>query len=299
VKWTIPVSRGSGDNPNANLVEADQHLISPNFFSTMGIPIVHGRDFTFHDDQHAPSVAIISGSLAQRFFPAGDAVGQLVRLPAEAGNQSRRIVGVANDANLYYVRNQKPLAIYTSFFQQARPMAPYIEIKTYGNPETVLESARHRVEASGREYVFASELLRQAVNNSLVNDRILALIADVFGGLALLLVAIGLYGLISYSVAGRTAEIGVRMALGAETNGILRLILSDSLRLIAMGVAIGLPAALGLSRLVSKMLFNLSPADPASLAVALVIVVGIALLAAYLPARRATKVDPMVALRHE
>jgi ABC-type antimicrobial peptide transport system permease subunit len=117
--------------------------------------------------------------------------------------------------------------------------------------------------------------------------------------LALLLVAIGLYGLMSYSVAGRTAEIGVRMALGAETNGILRLILSDSLRLIVMGVAIGLPAALGLSRLVSKMLFNLSPADPASLAVALVIVVGIALLAAYLPARRATKVDPMAALRCE
>jgi ABC-type antimicrobial peptide transport system permease subunit len=103
----------------------------------------------------------------------------------------------------------------------------------------------------------------------------------------------------SYSVAGRTAEIGVRMALGAEPTGILRLILSDSLRLIAIGMAIGLPVALGTARLVSKMLFGLSPADPVSLTAALIIVVGIALLAAYLPARRATKVDPMVALRYE
>ena len=111
--------------------------------------------------------------------------------------------------------------------------------------------------------------------------------------------AIGLYGLVSYSVAGRTAEIGVRRALGAEPSGILSLILSDSLRLIAAGGAVGLPVALGMSRLVSKMLFDLSPTDPVSLAAALVIVVGIALLAAYLPARRATKVDPMVALRYE
>jgi ABC-type antimicrobial peptide transport system permease subunit len=125
------------------------------------------------------------------------------------------------------------------------------------------------------------------------------LLSNVFGVLALLLVAIGLYGLMSYSVAGRTAEIGVRMALGAEPGGILDLILSDSLRMIAIGLTIGLPVALGMSRLVSKMLFDLSPADPLSLTIALVIVVGIALLAAYFPARRATKVDPMVALRYE
>ncbi|MGA2985759.1 MAG: FtsX-like permease family protein [Terriglobia bacterium] len=125
------------------------------------------------------------------------------------------------------------------------------------------------------------------------------MLSNVFGVLALLLVAIGLYGLMSYSVAGRTAEIGVRMALGAEPGGILDLILSDSLRMIAIGLTIGLPVALGMSRLVSKMLFDLSPADPLSLTIALVIVVGIALLAAYFPARRATKVDPMVALRYE
>ena len=178
-------------------------------------------------------------------------------------------------------------------------MAPYIEIKSFGDPETVLESARRRVEASGREYIFVSETLTHAVNNSLAKDRVLALLSDLFGGMALLLVAIGLFGLMSYSVVGRTPEIGVRMALGAETNGILRLILSDSLRLIVIGMAVGLPAALGLSKLISKMLFNLSPADPISLTAALIIVVGVALLAAYVPARRATKVDPMVALRYE
>ena len=261
--------------------------------------MLQGRDFSFHDDQHAPAVAIVSQSLAQRFFPAGDAVGQSITVTFESGNQRLQVVGVVNDANLYYVRNHRPLTFYSPFFQQSNPISAYIELKTYGDPRTVLDVARRRVEASGREDVLFSESLTHAVSNSLVYDRILALLSDCFGGLALLLVAIGLYGLMSYSVAGRTAEIGIRMALGAEPSGILRLIISDSVRLIAIGVAIGLPVALGMSRLVSKMLFGLSPADPISLTAAIVIVVGIALLAAYLPGRRATKVDPMVALRHE
>ncbi|MGA2988275.1 MAG: ABC transporter permease [Terriglobia bacterium] len=299
VKWRAPVSRGSGENPTDSRVDADEHSVSPNFFVTMGIRLLQGRDFSFHDDQHAPAAVIVSRSLAQRFFPPGDAVGQSITVTSETGEQSLQIVGVVNDANLFYVRNHRPLAFYFPFFQQSNPISGYIEIKTYGNPSTVLDMARRRVEASGREDVLYSESLTQAVNNSLVDDRVLALLSDVFGGLALLLVAIGLYGLVSYSVAGRTAEIGVRRALGAEPSGILSLILSDSLRLIAAGGAVGLPVALGMSRLVSKMLFDLSPTDPVSLAAALVIVVGIALLAAYLPARRATKVDPMVALRYE
>jgi len=299
LRWTKPVSRGSGKDPMDSSVDADEHSVSPNFFRTMGIRMLQGRDFSFHDDQHAPAVAIVSQSLAQRFFPAGDAVGQSITVTSATGNQRLQVVGVVNDANLFFVRNLRPLAFYLSFFQQPNPMTAYVEIKTYGDPRTFLDVARRRIEASGQEYVLYSETLTQAVSNSLVYDRVLALLSDCFGGLALLLVAIGLYGLISYSVAGRTAEIGVRMALGAEPSGILRLILSDSLRLIAMGMAIGLPVALAVSRLVSKMLFDLSPADPVSLTAALIIVVGIALLAAYLPARRATKVDPMVALRYE
>ncbi len=299
VKWTKPVSRGSGVNPMDSRVDADAHSISPNFFRTMGIRVLQGRDFSFHDDQHAPAVVIVSRSLAQRFFPTGDAVGQSITVTSETSNQRLQIVGVVNDANLFYVRNHRPLAFYLCFFQQSNPMTAYVEIKTYGDPRAVLEVARRRIEASGQEYVFYSETLAQSVSNSLVYDRVLALLSDVFGGLALLLVAIGLYGLMSYSVAGRTSEIGVRMALGAEPSGILRLVLSDSLRLIAIGLTIGLPVALGASRLVSKMLFDLSPADPISLTVATTIVVGITLLAAYLPARRATKVDPMVALRYE
>jgi predicted permease len=299
VKRTAPVSRGSGENPTDSRVEADEHTISPSFFATMGVPVLQGRDFSFHDDQHAPAVAIVSRSLAQRFFPTGDAVGQSITVTSDTGKQSLRIVGVVNDANLFYVRNHRPLAFYVPFFQQSNPISAYIEIKTYGDPGTVLEAARQRVEASGQEYVLFSETLTQAVSNSLVNDRVLALLSDAFGGLALLLLAIGLYGLMAYSVAGRTAEIGVRMALGAEMSNIVRLILSDSLRLIAIGVAVGLSVALGMSRLLCKMMFDLSPADPVALTVALAIVVGTALLAAYLPARRATKVDPMVALRYE
>ena len=299
LKWTKPISRGSGEDPMDSSVDADEHLISPNFFRTMGIRVLQGRDFSFHDDQHAPAVTIVSRSLAQRFFPAGDAVGQSITVTSETGNQRLQVVGVVNDANLFFVRNHRPLAFYLSFFQQPNPMTAYVEIKTYGDPRTLLDVARRRIEASGQEYVLYSETLTQAVSNSLVYDSVLALLSDCFGGLALLLVAIGLYGLMSYSVAGRTAEIGLRMALGAELSGILRLIISDSVRLIAIGIAIGLPVALGMSRLVSKMLFGLSPSDPISLTAAIVIVVGIALLAAYLPARRATKVDPMVALRYE
>ena len=299
VKWTVPVSSGTGANSPDTRIEADQHSVSPNYFATMGIRLLQGRDFSYQDNDHAPAVVIVSRSLAQRFFPGRNAVGQSITVISPTDTQSLQIIAVVNDANLFYVRNQKPTAFYLPFFQQANPMAPYIEIKSFGDPETVLESARRRVEASGREYIFVSETLTHAVNNSLAKDRVLALLSDLFGGMALLLVAIGLFGLMSYSVVGRTPEIGVRMALGAETNGILRLILSDSLRLIVIGMAVGLPAALGLSKLISKMLFNLSPADPISLTAALIIVVGVALLATYVPARRATKVDPMVALRYE
>src|SRR5262249_6844351 len=156
----------------------------------------------------------------------------------------------------------------------------------------ILGAVRHQVEASGREYVFLSETLTQAVNRTLAHDRILAVFSDVFGALAVLLVAIGLYGLMTYSVARRTTEIGVRTALGAKPSSIFRLILLDSFSLIAIGVAIGLPLAFGTSRLISSMLFGLSPSDPVSLLVAVITVVAAALLAAYLPARRATKVDP-------
>ena len=299
VKWTRPVSRGAGSNPTDSRVEADEHWASPGFFQTMEISMLQGRDFSFRDDEHAPAVIIISRSLAQRFFPTGDAVGQSITMTSEDGSPSRRIVGVVNDANLFFARNQRPMAFYLPFFQQQHQVAPYVEIKTYGNPGALLEAARRRIEASGPEYVFSFETLKQAVDNTLVNDRVLALLSDVFGGLALLLVAIGLYGLMSYSVVGRTAEIGVRTALGAEPGSILGLILSDSVRLIAIGIGIGLPIALGVSKVVSRMLFHLRPTDPVSLMIAVAIVLGAALLAAYIPARRATKVDPMVALRYE
>ena len=299
VKLTRPVWRGSDENRAESPVQADEYWVSPEFFRTLGMHMLQGREFSLQDDQHAPAITIVSRSLARRLFPTGDAIGQLITVLGEKGNQSLQIVGVVGDANLLFVRNQRPLAYYMPFFQKPNPMAPYVEIKAYGDPRTVLAAARRQTQAYGREYIFSAETLTEAVNNSLVNDRVLALLSEVFGGLALLLVAIGLYGLVSYSVAGRTAEIGMRMALGAEPAGILRLILSGSLGWIVTGAAVGLPLAFSASRLVSAMLFDLSPTDPVSLVVALATVLGAALLAAYLPARRATKVDPMVALRYE
>jgi predicted permease len=299
VKLTKPVWRGSGENPTESPAQADEYWVSPAFFRTMGIQMLQGREFSLQDDQHAPAIAIVSRSLARRFFPGGDATGQSITIADELGNRSLRIVGVVADANLLFVRNQRPLAYYMPFFQKQNPITPYVEIRTYGDPRTILGAARHQVEASGREYVFLSEPLTQAVNRTLAHDRILAVFSDVFGALAVLLVAIGLYGLMTYSVARRTTEIGVRTALGAEPSSILRLILLDSFSLITTGVAIGLPLAFGTSRLISSMLFGLSPSDPVSILVAVVTVVAAALLAAYIPARRATKVDPMVALRYE
>ncbi len=163
----------------------------------------------------------------------------------------------------------------------------------------IASSVRQTVDSLGREYVLKAGTLTQVDDLAFLNERVIAMLSEFFGGLALLLVAIGLYGLMAYTVSRRTREIGIRMALGAEQRGVLWMVMRESLALVIAGVAIGLPAALAAPRLISSMLFGLTPTDPPTIGMATLAMIGVTLLAAYLPARRASKVEPMVALRYE
>jgi len=209
------------------------------------------------------------------------------------------IVGVVSNANLFDISVPRPPTVYLPFLQQRNPAAPEVEILSSGNPEAIAGPARRRIDTLGREYVFRVQTLRQALNTSLVRERALAVLADGCGGLAMALAAIGLYGVLSYSVARRTHEIGVRMALGAQRNDVLKMVVGQGLKLALIGVGIGIAGALALTGFLSSLLYAVKPTDPETFIAVSLILTSVALVACYIPARRAMKVDPMVALRYE
>lgn len=298
-EWREPVSTNSSDSPTAGPVGAVCEAASPHFFQTLEISLLQGRDFEFSDDAHAPRVAIVSESLARRLFPSGPPLGRLINVGSEPGQQNLRIIGIVSDANLYDVRVQRPPAVYLPLFQRQDPIAPNVEIRASGSSRAIAVSARRYIDALGREYIFRMRTLQEAVSRSLVREQVLAVLADAYGGLAMLLAAIGLYGVLSYSVARRTHEVGIRVALGAKRADVLRMVVAQGFKLTLIGVGIGAIGALGLTRFLASLLYGVRPTDPLTFIAVSLLLTAVALLASYIPARRATKVDPMVALRYE
>lgn len=278
------------------------NMIGPDFFKTLRIPLLQGRDFTLRDSASAPEVAIINESMARYYFGHEPPVGKRLSFQGP-GEGEIEIIGVAKDIKYSSLRETAPRMIYVPYLQTPSVSLPFgmtLEIRTAGIPDSYIGSVRDAIRSVESEIpILAFTTAAEQVNESLGQDRLVAKLSSLFGVLALVLASIGLYGVMTYMVTRRTAEIGVRMALGAQRSDVLRMVLRESLGLVAVGLALGALVWLALGWLVSSQLYDVTPYDPLTLGIVLVMLTWVALVACYIPARRATKVDPMVALRQE
>jgi len=265
-----------------------------NFFATTGIAIESGRDFTTLDQAASIPVAIVNQKMAHDYWPAG-AVGRRIQLPGE--KQMRQIVGIARNAN-YSAWGEPPQPCIYVPLEQNHSDSMILYVRTHGDPRQILLPVQREVAAAGPE-VLAKDIRigREIIDGGLFQPKMGVAMLSVFGLLALGLASIGLYGILAYSANQRKREIGLRMALGATQQSVLRLILKQGMSLVLTGVLIGFAAALLVGRLISRMLYGVSASDPVSVAAAALILSLVALLACYLPARWAARVDPLVALR--
>ncbi len=305
----IPLSGNSWGN-NVWLDGADSQgkksanfaRISSGYFKTLNTPLIAGRDFSDHDTVSSPKVAIVNEAFARRFTNGGNPVGQSFWVEATPTTPETRyeIVGLVKNAKYKDVREDFPPVAYLSI-QQAPRVGLYDQILISSNAPLaeLTASVKRAVGEASPQSTISFQVLREQINDSLMRDRLMATLSGFFGLLALVLACVGLYGIMSYAVTSRTNEIGIRMALGAQSSDVRLMILRESLFLVLVGIIIGLPFALTAPRLVSALLFGLTPADPISIFLAALAMCVAALLAGYLPARRASKVDPMVALRYE
>jgi predicted permease len=293
--WQDDVSSMLEDPAAAVKVRTYGTMISPGFFRTLGIPLLRGRDFDQTDDERHPHVAIVSSSLAERLFPNGNAIGKRVRLAAV---QNIEIVGVTDNARIFDLHDRATPAIFLSYLQ-IPPAWGGLIVRTREPPERLVNAVGHEIESLGREYSFWTGTIAEAMSQQLAQERVIAMLSGFFALLAVLLACIGLYGLMSYTVTRRTREIGIRVALGAQRENILWMVLREGLVMALFGIAIGIPSALVATRLIASMLFGISTNDvPTITGVALLLLL-VALLAGFLPARRASGIDPVVALRTE
>jgi predicted permease len=275
-------------------VVVQDNRVGANYFSTVGMRLLDGRDFDSRDTASSPRVAIVNQAMVRQYFSGRPAIGE------KFGDDKPdiEIVGIVEDARVNSVR------------EPAAPMAYYpmrqgvyygsLEVRTAGDPQWMIAEVRKAVsEVEPNLPVGRITPLAQRVDSNLNQERLVVMLSSLFGILALGLAAFGLYGVMSYAVSRRTAELGLRLALGSPRSLVLWMILKESLLLILLGLAVGLPVVLAASRLISGMLFDVNPHDAATLSAAVLILAVVAVLSAWAPARRASRVNPMVALRYE
>jgi predicted permease len=280
----------------------DFNLVSSGFFETTGTALVAGRDFTAHDTAGTPRVAIINEAMAKKFFPNANPLGKhFWDEDDEKAGQHVEIVGIVKDAKYDSLREQPPPTAYRAWGQTPSPFpGASFEVRVAGGaPTSVLAGVKQA--AAEVDPTMNLEITTYAglVEGALTRERLLATLSAFFGGLALLLAVIGLYGVMSYNIARRRNEIGIRMALGAEQARVLGMVMREASLLILAGLAIGLGTTLGLTRFVASFLYGVKPNDPRTLALAALTLALVAALAGFFPARRASRLDPMTALREE
>jgi len=285
--------REKSDSPTADLV-----AISPNYFHVMQVPLMHGREFSDADSESGPKVCVISASLAQQLFPNESALGQRI-LIGYPTSSSRKIVGIVGDVKDSDLSARQSAQIYVPFVQNPF-WAADIAVRAHGNPSSLSGALREQIRAIDSALpVSEVRPMMEAIESSVAQPRFRTTLLSLFGAAALLLAAIGIYGVLAYTVAQQTREIGIRMALGANPGRALRLVLGRGLRLAGAGTVIGVLAARMLTQLLNSLLFGISATDPLTFAAVAGLLLGVALVACYVPARRAMRVDPMVALRYE
>jgi predicted permease len=278
--------------------------ITPRYFDVMRIAVLRGRGFTDGDHETAPKVAVVNEAFAQQFFGKGGPIGKRVGFCSSdpcgwPPKGMMEIVGVTEDTKYVDLREEKRPMLYVPFTQFDQNLSE-IEVRTAGDPSAVAATIYRELAAVDRRLAMVAMILaRDRVDASIVAERLIAKLSAAFGLLALALAGVGLYGLIAYVTAQRTGEIGIRMALGAQRRDVRRLVLRDTLRLVELGAAIGIPAALAGAQLLSSQLYQVGPRDPVAVSLSIAALFLVALVAGYLPARRATGVDPANALRAE
>jgi putative ABC transport system permease protein len=278
--------------------------VTPGYFRTLHIPLKAGRVFTSDDTATSQAVVIINEAAARRYFGNRNPVGQQIEPHMWDGsgskNQLRTIVGIVGNVKIYNLAQTADPVVYWPLAQVPSNSSLYVEVRTAGNPPGIIAGVRDQLHSMDKNLpVYDVQTLDKYVDLTLTQPRYNTLLILSFALLALILTTIGLYGSIAYSVAQRTREMGVRMALGAQKSDIVRMVIGEGLRLALIGVAIGIAGALALTRFIASLLYAVEPTDPLTFISVSLILIAVALLACYIPARRAAKVDPMVALRYE
>jgi predicted permease len=299
-QWMTPLWPEGVEHTEANGRDFEGNRVGAQYFEVLGTPIVMGRSFGSEDSPQSRRVAVINETLARKLYPEGSPLGHRFAL-AGRDKQNFEIVGVVKDAKYISVR-ERPRGMWFVYTEQEQSPDSFndLVVRVKGKPEAVLTQMRAAIRDEDPKLAIAEATpLAEIVNRSFSQEKLLAKLAGFFGSLALLLAAIGLYGVMSYSVSRRTNEIGIRMALGARPASVLRMVLGEYLIVVALGLAVGIPAALACGRLVSSQLYGLAANDPFTIAAASTALLAVALAAVYVPARRATLLDPLAALRQE
>ncbi|MGO9273741.1 MAG: ADOP family duplicated permease [Terriglobia bacterium] len=293
---TPKAGSSSGDTQNAVYFND----VGPRFFETIGIPLLLGRTIRREDTSTAPKVAVINQTLARIYFGSSNPIGRRFGGDAKS-SEDIEIVGVVGDAKYADLRREVPPTVYVPYLQKPEQLGPmHFELRTVGNPMDMVASVRLGVQSLDKNLpLFELKTEVAQIDQTLFQERLFAKLSSFFGLLAMLLACVGLYGIMAYSVARKTNEIGIRMALGAERLDVLRMVMRDTLLMVFMGVAVGIPSALAVTRFVTSMLYGLTATDPLTITMSTVLMIIVAALAGYLPAGRAMRVDPMVALRYE
>jgi putative ABC transport system permease protein len=283
--------------PKGQEPEVMANSATPNYFETIGIPFIKGRLFDDHDQPNTPQVVIINQTMAQKFWPNQDPIGKQVK-SAQDGSVAT-VIGVVGDAKQFWIEETQQPQMYGAYSQQPGYFATVV-IRTKVEPLSLSEQVRQALwKVDADQPMWKIRTVEFLVNRSVADRKFLLALMGLFALLAMILTMIGLYGVISYLVKQRTQEIGIRLALGAQMRDILQMVMKQGMLLVFTGVGLGLATAWLSTRLISTLLYQVSATDPATFAAISAFLIIVALLACYLPARRATKVDPLVALRYE
>jgi putative ABC transport system permease protein len=293
---------GQPESTGASAPTVNFWLVTKDYFSAAGIPLLAGRPFNARDTTNAPAVAMINQALAKRYFPNEDPIGKFIRIPDSRKGlpgTARQIVGLVGSVRQRGLREAAVPILYVHYTDFGTGSVA-LTVRTMGNPTALLPAIRAAVQQVNPELLMTRvSTAEQIVAHSFAGQRFATLLMFVFAALGTALAAVGLYGVLTYAVSQRTQEIGIRMALGAQRRNVLGMVLREGMLLVALGIVMGLMGALVFGRLMRSLLFNVSPTDPATFVTIAVLLSAVALLACWLPARRATRTNPMEALRYE